>query len=228
MNLLGCSDHAVVEFEVLREMGKERSEVKPLNFRQVNFQHFKEVVNRPSWETALRDKNRDGLQGFLPQSARALDTSVRNQETKPRDQHSCFGTKAQEGNAQAVEAVHQYQLGYKNPGSSLPRKTWGYCWMRGWTRGSSACLQPREPNSSWAVSQAAWAAGQGGRFPLSALRPHLKCCVQLWGPYHKKDMDLLEFRGGSWSWWRTSAMRKHWEDCDCSASHIFIHLIFLN
>lgn len=56
MNLLGCSDHAVVEFAALREMGEEKSKVKPLNFREVNFQHFKEVGNRPSWETALRDK----------------------------------------------------------------------------------------------------------------------------------------------------------------------------
>ena len=22
--------------------------------------------------------------------------------------------------------------------------------------------------------------------------PHLECCVQLWGPQHKEDMDLLE------------------------------------
>jgi len=24
------------------------------------------------------------------------------------------------------------------------------------------------------------------------LRPHLECCVQLWSPQHRKDMELLE------------------------------------
>ncbi|KAK4820097.1 hypothetical protein QYF61_019154 [Mycteria americana] len=33
-----------------------------------------------------------------------------------------------------------------------------------------------------------------GTLPLcSALvRPHLRCCVQLWGPQHRKDVDLWE------------------------------------
>ncbi|GAB0190824.1 ras GTPase-activating protein 1-like [Grus japonensis] len=47
---LGCSDHALVEFTVLREMDQATSKVRTLNFRKANFQLFKELVNRTSWE----------------------------------------------------------------------------------------------------------------------------------------------------------------------------------
>ena len=53
---LGCSDHALVEFAVLRDMGQAKSKVRTLNFRKAKFQLFKELVNRTPWETALRDK----------------------------------------------------------------------------------------------------------------------------------------------------------------------------
>ncbi|KAJ7418346.1 hypothetical protein BTVI_29644 [Pitangus sulphuratus] len=53
---LGCSDHALVKFAVLRNMGQVKNKVRPLNLRKANFQLFKDIVNRIPWETALRDK----------------------------------------------------------------------------------------------------------------------------------------------------------------------------
>jgi len=52
---LGCSVHTLVEFTVLRGMGKVRSIVRTLNFRKAKFQLFKELVNRTPWEMVLRD-----------------------------------------------------------------------------------------------------------------------------------------------------------------------------
>lgn len=53
---LCCSDYALVEFTVLRDMGQAMIRVKPLNFRRANFQLFKELVDGIPWETAFRNK----------------------------------------------------------------------------------------------------------------------------------------------------------------------------
>jgi len=53
---LGCSDHALVEFAVLRVKGQAKSKSRTLNFRKANFHLFKETVSRTLWETSLRDK----------------------------------------------------------------------------------------------------------------------------------------------------------------------------
>jgi len=34
---LGCGDHALVEFAVLRDMGQAKSKVRTLNFRKTKF-----------------------------------------------------------------------------------------------------------------------------------------------------------------------------------------------
>jgi len=38
---LGCSDQALVEFAVLKDMGKARSTIRTLNFRKAKFQLFR-------------------------------------------------------------------------------------------------------------------------------------------------------------------------------------------
>jgi len=53
---LGYSDHALVEFILLRDMEKARSIVRTLNFSKANFQLFKELVRRTPWETILKDR----------------------------------------------------------------------------------------------------------------------------------------------------------------------------
>ncbi|KAK4821003.1 hypothetical protein QYF61_010734 [Mycteria americana] len=53
---LSFSDHTLVEFTVLRDMGQVRSTVRTLNFRKANFQLFKELVSRTPWETVFRDR----------------------------------------------------------------------------------------------------------------------------------------------------------------------------
>jgi len=56
---LGCSHHALVEFTVLRDNGQVKSKVRTLDFRKTNFQLFKELVNKTSWETSLGDKGEE-------------------------------------------------------------------------------------------------------------------------------------------------------------------------
>jgi len=48
---LGCSDHALEEFTISKDIGQAISKVKTLNFGRVNFQLFKQLVDRTSWET---------------------------------------------------------------------------------------------------------------------------------------------------------------------------------
>jgi len=45
---LGCSDHAMVEFVLWRDMRQVKSKIKKLNFRKANFQLFSELVKKSS------------------------------------------------------------------------------------------------------------------------------------------------------------------------------------
>lgn len=51
-----CSDPALEEFTLLREMGQEKYEVRTLNFKKAKFQLFREIINRITCVTVLRNK----------------------------------------------------------------------------------------------------------------------------------------------------------------------------
>ena len=53
---LGCSDHAMVEFTLWRDMKQLKSKFRKLNFRKANFQLVGELVNKIPWETVLMGK----------------------------------------------------------------------------------------------------------------------------------------------------------------------------
>jgi len=48
---LGCSDHAMVEFVLRKDMKQVKSKISMLNFRKDKFELFSEFVNRTPWET---------------------------------------------------------------------------------------------------------------------------------------------------------------------------------
>jgi len=50
---LGCSDHAMVEFMLLRDMRQSKSKIGTQNFRKAN---FRELVDKAPSETVLMGK----------------------------------------------------------------------------------------------------------------------------------------------------------------------------
>lgn len=108
--------------------------------------------------------------------------------------------------------------------AALPKRTWECWWIGGWTWPSNVCSQPRKPAVSWAVSKAAWRAGQGRGFhpslPLS-WDPASSAAFSSGVPNLGRDMDLLEqVQRRPLSWlkeWKTSPMRKDWANWVFSA-----------
>ena len=51
---LGCSDHALVEFVILKNAGLTKSRARTLCFRRAKFQLLKELLSGMPWETVLK------------------------------------------------------------------------------------------------------------------------------------------------------------------------------
>ena len=51
---LGCSDHALVEFVILKNAGLAKNRARTLCFRRAKFQLLKELLSGIPWETILK------------------------------------------------------------------------------------------------------------------------------------------------------------------------------
>ncbi|KAK4828350.1 hypothetical protein QYF61_026011 [Mycteria americana] len=83
--------------------------------------------------------------------------------------------------------------GIKGLRAALRRKTWGYWWVKSFRLQYALAAQKANHVLGYIKRSTASRSGEVVLPLYSALvRAHLQCCVQLWGPQHKKDMDLLE------------------------------------
>jgi len=87
---LGCSDHALVEFTVLRDMGKARSIVRTVNFRKAKLQLLKELVGltgKLSSGTGGQSRTGRSLRMLSIERRSSQSSGIRSQARKGKDRH---------------------------------------------------------------------------------------------------------------------------------------------
>jgi len=85
---LGCSDHVMVGFTSLKNIGQAKSKIRKLNFRKAIFQVFSELVNKIPWESVLKHKGAEQSWQKLSLGHKPSPSpGVGRQERKARDQH---------------------------------------------------------------------------------------------------------------------------------------------
>ena len=74
---LGCSDHALIEFVIVKNMGLAKSRVRTLKFRRVNFQPYKELLHEIPGEIVPGDiRMKQSCQIFKDTFLRAQELSI--------------------------------------------------------------------------------------------------------------------------------------------------------
>jgi len=87
-------------------------------------------------------------------------------------------------------------------------------WKKTWAK--NIRLQPGSPTVCWAAAER-----ERGWSLWALVRPHLEYWVQVWGPQHTEDMELLvrDQKGlqGYSEGWSSSPVKKGWGIWTCSA-----------
>ncbi|GAB0187151.1 hypothetical protein GRJ2_001180400 [Grus japonensis] len=110
---LGCSDHEMMEFKILRAARKVHSKLTTLDFGRADFGLFRDVPGRVPWDRALegrRDPRKPVcIQGSPPPSSGAMYPN--KEEVRQKHQEACMDeqgapgqTQTQKGSLQRVEA----------------------------------------------------------------------------------------------------------------------------
>lgn len=91
---LGCSDHALVEFTVLRHMGQAKSKARTQHFRRANFSSSRRSVGRPGkLPSRTREQNRaDKSLRISPKGEELVKPRWKKLDEKDKRLNGCFGT----------------------------------------------------------------------------------------------------------------------------------------
>ena len=122
---LGCSDHEMVEFKILRTATRAHSKLT-LDFRRADFGLFRDLLGRVSWDKALERRG-------------AQESRLIFKDHVLQAQEGCIPTKRKSGkNARRPAWMNKELL------DKLKHKKEAY---RGWKQGSLGGIQRNCPSS---------------------------------------------------------------------------------
>ncbi|GAB0177387.1 hypothetical protein GRJ2_000203900 [Grus japonensis] len=120
---LGCSDHEMVEFKILRAVKRTHSKLSTLDFRRANFGLFRDLLRRVPWDKVLEGRG-------------AQESWLLFKDLFLQDQKRCIPTMRKSGkNTQRPAWMNKELL------DKLKHKKEAY---RGWKQGQVAWEEYRE------------------------------------------------------------------------------------
>ncbi|GAB0188840.1 hypothetical protein GRJ2_001349300 [Grus japonensis] len=109
---LGCSDHEMVEFRILRAARRALSKLTTLDFRRADFGLFRDLLGRIPWDKALEERGAQDswliFKGHLLQAQeRCIPTKRKSSKNTKRPlwmNKELLGSQTKKGSLQRVEA----------------------------------------------------------------------------------------------------------------------------